>query len=267
MQKWVDGPVFNDPVAVTAANSNVLEGDPSVDPGGNALYFQRGYDIQVITRADAAAPWSAPVPVNDFNTGSTETKVTFAPSMLRAYVASNRPGTVGGMDLWRYRRDVVTDPWVVQAAFLTNLNTAGDEHDPHMSGDQLRMYLAINSNNAQTIAVGSRADTMSVFSAPVTIAEIDGAGAEADPTLTEDDRLLVFMSTSSGKRRLMYSMRPTAAAPFSTPVELSTLNSDIGGGDFDPSISGDGCTLYWSSTRTGTGDIYVTTLREGVPPT
>jgi hypothetical protein len=71
----------------------------------------------------------------------------------------------------------------------------------------------------------------------------------------------VFASTESGTRRLVYSTRASITDTFATPQELTSLNAGVGLGDSDPMITGDGCALYFSSTRTGSGDIYVTQLQ------
>ena len=89
----------------------------------------------------------------------------------------------------------------------------------------------------------------------------DPAG-DADPTLTADERVLVFSSNrngGAGGTDLWYSVRAERDRPFSTPVLVPNVNSTTNDGD--PHLSEDGCRLYLASDRQNDFDIYQSTLQ------
>ncbi len=261
MERWFAGPTFSTPQLISELAGIGNEGDPSLTSDGLTIYFQRGGDIHTSTRTSPQAAWPVPMIDPQLSSPAGETKVTLSSDHTRGYIATTRPGGQGGVDIWRLLRTDTQTPWSFSQIYMEDVNASGDQHDPHLNVDWLRLYLAVPVNT-QSIAVASRPDTGSSFSAPVVVSELDGANAsEADPTLTNDERVIVFTSLTAGVRRLMYATRPTALASFSQPQELTTLNAGVGGGDGDAMITGDGCTLYYSSYRSGAGDLYVTELQ------
>jgi WD40-like Beta Propeller Repeat len=124
-----------------------VEADPYFTADGRSLYFistrstdgvkKKDLDIWRVDRSESGA-WGAPTrlpePVN--STGS-EWFPRPAPDGL--YFGSNRPGGLGGNDIWRARKG--TDGvWKVEN-LGSSLNTSGDEYEPLPSPDGSRMIL------------------------------------------------------------------------------------------------------------------------------
>ena len=83
------------------------ESGPSVSPDGLEMFFQRSvpngpFDIFFSTRREPDLPWSSPVnlgaPINDSASSDASATRTFDGASL--YFESNRPGGLGGSDIW-----------------------------------------------------------------------------------------------------------------------------------------------------------------------
>jgi Tol biopolymer transport system component len=100
------------------------------------------------------------------------------------------------------------------------------------------------------------------FSAPVPIS-VSTADFEGTPALSSDGLELFFKSTRPGGvggQDLWTATRTTTALPWSTPVNVTELNSPAD--DTGPTLTADGLTMWFESSRTGglgDVDIYVAT--------
>lgn len=125
-----------------------LEADPYFTPDGLTLYFissrstdgvkRKDLDIWSVTRDEKRA-WSVPVrlpePVN--STGAEWFPHPAGDGWL--YFGSNRPGGLGGNDIWRARLGQ-DGRWIVENLGPA-INTAGDEYEPLPSPDGSRMIV------------------------------------------------------------------------------------------------------------------------------
>jgi Tol biopolymer transport system component len=262
VQSWLAGTMqLTSPAFVAGAGILTIgnERDPFVSSDGRVLYYIRqnggGNDEVVFAKRDQASG-----PFNNLTVKSSlsddqvdDSKVTLTDDDLVAFQSTRRTGGTGGYDLWQASRAQGFD--VVFGAMTQNmlgaLNDAGDQHDPHVSPDGLRLYFVVGS--PQHIVVSSRNNMLTNFPAATPIANIGDPAGDADPTLTRDERVLIFSSrrTGAGLSDLWYATRAERDRPFSTPIALS-INTAFDDGD--PHISPDGCTLYFASKRQGSGD-------------
>jgi hypothetical protein len=79
-------------------------------------------------------PWSKPAPVA-FDTSANEFDPAFSPDGRTVYFFSNRPGGVGGDDLWTVERDPKTLAFGTPRNLGPRFNTAGDEWAPIPTAD------------------------------------------------------------------------------------------------------------------------------------
>lgn len=255
--RWLAGtPTLSGTRALTAVNSSSYDRDPSLSPDGLTLYLssdrtgsQNG-DVWSASRASLTAAFGAATLETSVSSGSAETRISFTADGLIAALGSSRTGTEGGIDIFLASRASVGLPFgTFTNALLTSVNSSDQEHDPFLSSDGLRLYFA-PSTNGQHIEVATRATVASAFGAPTIL--IDGDQTDADPTLSPDERVIVFASrrTGSDGADLWFATRATPADAFGTAVKLaSAVNS--ANDDGDPALSADGCTLYFSSNRAG----------------
>ena len=242
MTRWLTTPAFGMPQPIAAVNTTEDEDHPFVTADELSLYFTFKDDINVAHRSTTMDSFGAPMIESNLSSGATEGKVYISHDQLRAFFVSNRAGGSGGLDLDRN--------------YLGNLDDINDQVDPHLSMDLLRLYFIPSASPTQRIAVASRMDTSQNFANTTSITELAGAGgADSGPTLTDDERVIVFASTRGGTERLYYATRATATAQFTAPQLVPQIAGT--GIDGAPHLSTDGCRLYFMSTRLGTRDLFV----------
>jgi Tol biopolymer transport system component len=94
--------------------------------------------------------------------------------------------------------------------------------------------------------------TLGPWSAPTLVGELASPSADDDPTLTDDQLEIYFNSNRAGglgNSDIWMATRSTTTDPFGAITNVAELNSiDL---DSTPEVSGDGLTIYFSSTRPG----------------
>ena len=104
-ERLLDG-TWGSPTPAPGLNSNLVEQSADVRFDGLEIFFSRGtppgnFDLWVSTRETTSDPWSEPVNLGPLvnNTGP-EGAPHIAPDRQTLYFESNRPGSLGGSDLW-----------------------------------------------------------------------------------------------------------------------------------------------------------------------
>ena len=253
------------------------ERDPWISNDGLRLYYtfkQTGSgnnsDIYLATRADNKSTTIFPPGQRQLNlstTGNNECRPALT-SDEKILVLSTDRGTVNGqfniaIDT---RSDVGQSFGTPDSNHLAAVNGATlgtDHHDPFLSADGLRLYFAPTGTNGEHIALATRPDLNSNFSAGTLLDVINStANNDGDPALSLDELILVFSSDRAGGQKgtnLWYATRSATGQPFSAPMLIPNVNSDDADGD--PMLSADGCTLYFSTTRNGGGyDLFSATV-------
>lgn len=249
----------------TGLNSGDNERDPFLSTDQLRLYFSRvdnTGDTQVWTtaRTSTSATFGTNFIKLTLSTTAEDSKVAMTGDDLMAFVANRRLDGEGAADLWEATRAVGDDGAfdAMTQVHLGAVNDAGNQLDPHVSPDGLRLYLSIN--DPQQLAVASRTSKTASFSAPTVIPVIGSDVGDADPTLTADERVIIFSSqrTGVGGTDLWYATRPERDQPFGA-VQALPFNGTSN--DADPHISGDGCTVYFASDRAADFDLYVAKMQ------
>ena len=96
--------------------------------------------------------------------------------------------------------------------------------------------------------VSRRSSFVEPFAAPFVVPGLPAPSA--DPWVSADSTLLLFASSG----RLFYARRTEQEPGFSMVTAIPDVDSGMQ--EADPVLSDDGCTLYFSSNRAGTFDIF-----------
>ena len=271
------------PGADSTFNTVALDGCPFVAPDGRSFYMAStrpgglgGIDIWVSTRSSAHEPWGPPHNVGaPVNSASND----FCPTMSRdghtLYFVSNRPGGCGLGDIYVARRR--DDEGFEEPENLgCDVNSAADEASPFPLEEPGRgrvLYFSSTrpggfSPEAEGVPTGD-SDLYSSewhggsFGRPTLVAGVNTAADDGQPNLRRDALELFFYSTRPGgygAADLYSASRARASDAWSTPVNLGAHVNSVAA-ETRPSLSWDGGTLYFGSTRTGgegMSDIYVT---------
>lgn len=269
LPRWRDGSVaFGTPMQIAELASPEVDRDPYLMPDELTIFFstyrsgtQNG-DIYSATRSSITAAFDTPRRRDDLSSAAADTRFSMSADELTAIVGSNREGTEGNVDVWLATRVTKQMPFVgYSQTGVQALNTAGDEHDPELSADGQRIYVAVG--DPQRIAVSQRTGLTNMFDSVQELPELLSNTGDADPSLSPDELLIVFSSRrrASGDGDVYYATRTDKDGAFATPAPVPGVNVDTAN-DGDPSVSRDGCRLYFASDRSGNNnwELYVATM-------
>jgi Tol biopolymer transport system component len=224
-------------------------------------------DIWVAERTSQEGPFGAPVnlgaPVNsEYN--------DFCPSPLRDghgfMFVSNRPGGCGGADIYITRWTPELG-WEEPVNLGCEVNSAADEAGPVLSFAESSSPTLYFSSTRPAALGGSNIYSSEMsgnwsFSPARLVPGANSDYEDMQPSVRQDGREMVFSSNRPGSLGLdiWSASRDSIAGAWSEPTNLgSNVNSPAN--ESRPSLSWDGKTLLFGSTRPGEGvsDIYYST--------
>ena len=268
-----------------AFNGSALDGCPFISRDERTFYMASnrtgglgGIDIWVARRASPDEPWGAPenlgAPVNS-------SANDFCPTIDRndhtLYFVSNRAGGCGGADIYvtRHRPDGWDDPDNVGC----NVNSAADEASPFPLPEpgtgKVLYFSSVRPGGFAPEAVGatigdsdlyvSARRSNGAYGAPELVPGVNSAFEDGQPNVRRDGREIFFFSNrpgTLGMADIYAATRASAFDPWSAPFNLGPDVNSKDGAETRPSLSWDGTTLYFGSSRgggEGSTDHYVTT--------
>ena len=176
----------------------------------------------------------------------------------------------GQQDIFLATRARKTDPWspTMNAGPLVN-DPRADDFSLRLSNDGLTLYFASvrrGGFGAADIYVTTRASRQTAWGpAQNAGAVVNTTAFEAFPTPTADETTLYFeRSTTVGSddADIWMTSRATRADRWGEPARVDALNSSRA--EFSPSISVDGRTIYFATSRRGHVEVWTSTkTRDG----
>ena len=260
-------------------NSPFLDGCPASSRDGKTFFMAStrpgslGIDIWVSRRESVDEPWGEPVNVGEpINSAYND----FCPMPARDghefFFVSNRPGGCGGDDIYvtRFRDDGTIDP---PENLGCGVNSAGNEAGPVPNTEPGRgPVLYFSSTRPGGFApepAGATSGDADLYSSewkggryqgPTLVAGVNSAQEDGQPYIQRDALELYFFSTrpgGKGAQDIWMASRAKAHDAWSAPLNLGD-NVNSPAAETRPSLSWDGTTLYFGSTRsTGEANIYV----------
>lgn len=250
------------------------EGCPNLTRNEHVLFFASnrpgGYgalDLYVSYWDAAAKQWGPAINLGpSINTAANEQCPLLLQNGKDLIFVSNRPGGLGGLDLWitsmHDQRDIFS--WE-PARNLTVLNSAADEFGPGAYQEHGRTVLYYNSNRPGGAGLHdlyvSSEQKDGTFSAPTPAPGLDTPYQEQFAALSKDGLEIFFASDRPGTLGgldLWEATRASTSDAWSTPVNLGPqVNSPAAEGR--STISWDGTTLIFHSNRAGSVDLYEST--------
>jgi len=150
------------------------------------------------------------------------------------------------------------------------INSQYDEAAPSISPDGLSLFFCSDrpgGHGAHDTWVSTRSTTSETWGPPVNLGEsVNGHSMDGSTTMPADGLSLYFASNrsgGSGSQDIWVSMRERKGEPWSSPKNLGPI-VNTSSFDWGPSISADGLSLFFDSTRPGGHggfDIWVTTRK------
>jgi len=206
--------------------------------------------------------WSAPVNLGDpINTSANESNPALSPDELSLYFQSNRPGGLGGFDLWRSRRACRACAWDVPVNLGPVVNGPGNEYAPNLSTDGHLLFFASDrpgGSGLTDIYVSHRSDPDDDFgwNAPVALGSgVNTALADQAPAslgAPEPGANLYFSrGPTIGTLQDIYKVFITPEGETPAPAVLVTELSLASANDARPTVRSDGREVLFFSDRAG----------------
>ncbi|MFP4058806.1 MAG: SUMF1/EgtB/PvdO family nonheme iron enzyme, partial [Candidatus Brocadiia bacterium] len=245
-------------------NSGAIDRDVFVAADGRTLLFQStrpggqgNSDFYRCTRLDARSEWGEPVSLGPpVNTPHAECSVWLSYDGLSLWFSSDRPGGLGGADLWRAIRPDKDAPWGEPQHLGPTLNSPRDDYSVRLTEDLCTLVLHSPREGGHgrcDLWMATRPAADASWGEPENLGPtINTQAFETNPWISPDGTVLLFQSDRAGGGRwdIFMSTRPGTAEPFGEPVALgSRINAH--GHDGGPGLSADLRTLYFHSDRPG----------------
>jgi hypothetical protein len=198
---------------------------------------------------------AAPGTSSELNTAFNDGCPIQSPDGLSLYMATNRPGGLGGQDIWVARRDRAGGPWGAPENLGAPVNSAANDFCPTpLHGKRL---LFVSERGGPGSCGGAdiylaRLNPAKGWSDPENLGcQVNSAAGEAGPSLFEagGGAQLYFSSTRAGDSNI-YASRQLGDGSFGAAVPVSSLNT--ASEDFRPNVRKDGLEVVFDSNRLGT---------------
>jgi hypothetical protein len=189
------------PDLVQELSSSAAETTPEITGDGLTMYLasQRtgagtlgGYDIWMSTRANRNSPWSEPVHVPTLSSIAFDAAAAPTDDLLAIVLTSDRPGGLGGADIYMSTRPSAAAVWGAPLA-VANINGSSHDYSPMLSQDRLSLYFDSPRGGNSDLYVATRTAADQPFGTPIPIAELNTSGNEDDVWISPDQRTLFFV--------------------------------------------------------------------------
>jgi len=253
---------------------------PTPFPGCRPGYG--GWDIFVSQRASVNDPWGLAQNLGpEINTASNEMAPALTVDGHTMYFASNKPGGLGGTDIYMSRRHNKRDDlgWQVPENLGSGVNTISNDSSPQIFEDDATGVTTLYFDSNRPGGLGPSTDDGNgngndiyasvlqrdgAFGPAAIVAELSTASIDRHPAISRDGLEMYIASNRPGTLGgvdLWASTRGTTIDPWSPPVNLGApINSTAA--DAGPALSFDGTALYFQTVRSdgsGAFDLYVCT--------
>lgn len=216
-----------------------------------------GEDIWMAKRNAVTDAWGTPMPVNALSSNVSDTTSKVSRDGLAIFFSSNR-FSLNDWDLFVSTRQNRNAAWGIPV-LITEISTTGGDYSAHPRTDLKHLVWCAGPAVAdEALYVSDRTMTTSTWSNPQRITELDEPGvSECDP-MQPNVRSIYYSSSRDGKYDIYRASRTNAGIPYGDRTAVETVN--LGDAhDRDPWVSPDERVLVFSSDRSGTDRLYMST--------
>ena len=192
--------------------------------------------------------WSEPINLGPVvNSAFDDFHPAISPNGLSLYISSNRPGGVGGNDIWVSQRASLDDPWGPPQNLGPNINSDSNEIAPDFTPDGHWMFFSSNRPpalpNAAQIWVAFRGDPDDDFGWEPAVS----LGADISPPDLDDNAPTFFRDHRTGMTSIYFNSILRTDGPGDFDIYVSTQRED---GTFGPAVLVPELSTPFRDTRT-----------------
>jgi hypothetical protein len=201
--------------------------------------------------------WGAPQKVDEINGNSSELNTPSqdgcpiqSPDGLSLYMASNRAGGEGGLDIWVAHRTSTSAPFGAPVNMGAPINSAVDDFCPTPVRGRGLFFVSARVTDT-SCGLGdiyfARLNPEHGWTAPQNLGcQVNSAAGEAGPSYFEaNGQALLYFSSGPD----IYASEQQADGSFGPAASVAELNSAAG--DFRPNVRKDGLEIVFDSNRVG----------------
>jgi hypothetical protein len=241
---------FGDGTVSPADDATVPDASPASDatPASEA-----GDGPPIVERACWTRPFGVPFNVPELSSDALELSVRMSPDERTAFLASNRAGGAGGVDLYTATRATRVVPFGALTPLL--FNTAADDTHPSLAFDGLSLYFVTaqptpdGGSTGSDIYVATRGTSTLPFGSPTLLTAVSGPSEDSFPYAAPSGGMY-FASNRDGDMTIYFAAR--AGVSFAPPTIVESLH-EPGTISNLPVVSADGLWIYFASSRGGGG--------------
>jgi hypothetical protein len=194
----------------------------------------------------------------DLNTSALDGCPIQAPDGLSLYMASNRAGGMGGLDIWVAARASASDPWGAPVNLPEPINSAADDFCPTPINGNGLLFVSRRVVQGVTCGLGdmyvARHNPAHGWSEPQHLG-CDPAGPnsaldEQGPSYVQARLYFSRSSLPPGNTGELYVSKKQGDMSFGAASPILELN-DAGANDIQPNVRKDGREIVFSSNRAG----------------
>jgi hypothetical protein len=194
---------------------------------------------------------------------------TLTDDLCELFFTSERPGGLGGADVWRTRRETPEDDFETPTP-VESVNTEGFDASPAISGDGLTLWvgreLADVGLGGLDIWQATRSSASTDFGEPSLVSELNSALDDIPRPLGDHGRSMPFGSRrESSIYATFLATRPAPDQPFASPRRLTEIEQS-GYNASDAFLTQDGLSLYFARAIEERGDLFVATRPDTSSP-
>ena len=194
----------------------------------------------------------------DLNTAFLDGCPIQAPDGLNLYMASNRPGGIGGLDIWVSTRQNRSDPWGAPVNLPEPVNSVSDDFCPTPLHGGGLLFVSRRVEPGVTCGLGdiyfARENPAHGWSDPDHLAcAPDGPNSALDeqgPSLAHAQLYFSRSGLPPGNTGELYVSDQTGDRTFGPATAIGELN-DIAANDIQPNVRKDAREIVFSSNRSG----------------
>jgi len=198
-------------------------------------------------------------PVTEINTGDVEKSPYLSFDGLTLYFSRQGSGSQQYTRIFQATRNSPQGSFTSGTEIPGLIFSGGHVDSPWVSSDNLRMYYyRTEAGGIRRILLSERISEFAPWQTGDYVYELNDLGHVICPTLTKDERLIVFaglnLAGGLGGYDLWMARRPDMGLPFADVNSVGVVNSEAN--EYHPSLSADGLILYFASDRSGGLRIY-----------